>query len=171
MMTGAPDSDPVLRDLVRLVLRLVVAREPVTRYAFVGLVNDFAARVAEVVHGRYVDDLGYVRIDRRVQGPLRPGDVGLVHLRTLFLGNTDLVHGGDMEDRVAALHRVAQRVLVGEVSLGDVAPGLLERTCLGPGADERDHVIAPFTQFANDVTTDESRAARYKRLHARSLVE
>ena len=100
-------GDPVERDLVRQVLRLLVAGEEVLARVLVGLVDDLAVRVAEHPDRRDVDDSLDTGIDRGVEHALGPAHVRVVHRVVLRLRDPDLVDGGHVEDRVAALDALA----------------------------------------------------------------
>ncbi len=107
-------------------------------------------------------DLG---LQRRLQHALAAGDVGLVHRRVLLGRDADLVHRRGVDEAVAALHAVAQRLGVAEVAADQLAAelGQLRRFLRGP--DEAGDLVAASAQLPHDLAADEARSSRHEDLH------
>ena len=84
----------------------------------------------------------------------------------MLLGReSDLVHRGGGDDRVAALHAGLGRLAVGEVAADEPAAELVQPCRLLRAADEAGDLIAARAQQAHDVAADESRSPGYEDLH------
>ena len=150
------------RRLVCEVLRPVVGRDEAARRALVRLVDHAAAGVAEDVDRRDVDDPWDAGGPRGVQHVLGAAHVRLEHRRPLRPRDPDLVHGREVEDRVAARHLPLERRRVGEVALDELR---VEPARTVGRADERDHLVAALPEPCRHPPAEEARRAGDERPH------
>src|SRR5204863_477485 len=92
-----------------------------------------------------------------------PGDVRLVHRAALGFRDPDLVDGGAVDDRVAALHSRLERGAVGEVAAHELATELGECDPLVRIAHQRPNLVTAIAKRADDVAVDDELVPRQER--------
>ena len=70
-----------------------------------------------------------------------------------------------MDDRVAALHALADRLGVAEIAGGQRAAERLDLLSLLGVANQTDDVVAALAQLAHDLAADEPRSPSHEDLH------
>ena len=101
--TGAPAAArSVASSCARYFVSSYVERKPDERSRIVRLVDDRAVGVPEDVHGRDVEDPRHGGADGGVDQTLGAGDVRLAHRRRLGRRDSNLVHGGCVDDEIAS---------------------------------------------------------------------
>ena len=83
----------------------------------------------------------------------------------LLGGDPDLVHRRGVDQGVAALHAVAQRLGVAEVAADQLAAELGQLCRFLGCADQADDLVAAVAQLAHDLAADEPRSSRHEDLH------
>ena len=160
-----PARDPLVGDLVRQHLGLLVERREAAVGAYVLLGHDRALGIAEGDHRRHVDDARHVGLDGRVQHPRGAAHVGVEHALALGGGDPDLVDGGAVDHRVGALNATRDRVQRAQVALDQLDAGGGQVRGLGRVAHQRSHIVAALDQQPRHPTADEARGSRHKDLH------
>src|SRR5258708_3456760 len=124
--------------------------------------------VAEGVDSGDANHLGDLELERASEDGLGSLNVGGVHRWTPGLGDADLVHRRDVNDRAAAEHSVGDRPDAAQVSLNQLAADLTEPSRGGPVANQGDDVVAALAQPPGDLRPDETGSPGHENLHLKS---